>query len=216
MWPVSLRFEDAVLPDPAAHLARDLACLDAVEADPAQAMLRCWESPDRVVIVGRSNDLAREVHVERCAAEGVAIHRRASGGGAVMLGPGCLCFTLALPIPAAVASLGIAGVTRAVMQRLAEGLSTDQSHVLVRGISDLVLGERKISGSAQRWRKRAFLHHGTLLYDFDVAQMERYLAHPSQEPEYRQHRPHRDFLANLPWTRQELIGTLRRVWQAGD
>jgi lipoate-protein ligase A len=65
------------------------------------------------------------------------------------------------------------------------------------GLSDIVLGTRKVSGNAQRRGRRALLHHGTLLYDFDVRCLERYLAEPERQPAYRCGRSHADFVANL-------------------
>ena len=40
--------------------------------------------------------LAKDVDEPACRADGVPVLRRASGGGTVLLGPGCLCFSLVL------------------------------------------------------------------------------------------------------------------------
>jgi lipoate-protein ligase A len=66
------------------------------------------------------------------------------------------------------------------------------------GISDLAIGDKKISGNAQRRRKRFILHHGTLLYAIDPELMERYLIEPSDRPQYRGGRTHRGFIKCLP------------------
>lgn len=205
---------DRTLPDLAANLAYDAALLAAVEADPQQAALRIWELPTCAVIVGKSNDIDREVNVGACEADAVPILRRESGGGAVALGPCCLCFSLALPIPAEHADIGISGVTRAVMQRLAAALCSPSQPVVAAGISDLAIGDRKFSGNSQRWKKRAFLHHGTILYDFDLPRISRYLKHPSREPDYRRGRSHVEFVANLPLPRQEVVTAFERTWNA--
>ncbi len=214
MWPDSIRWIDLTQPEFAANLELDIALLDAVVADPRAAALRVWESPRTLVIVGQSNDIAREVNVAACEADGVPILRRRSGGGAVVLGPGCLCYALALPVPKEYATLGVPGVTRAVMQRLADGLSTAQRTVSVAGISDLIVDHRKVSGNAQRWKKSALLHHGTLLYDFDLPRIGRYLQHPSREPDYRAGRPNAEFVCNLPVSRTELVRRLKSTWHA--
>lgn len=214
MWPDSLRFLDVTCASLEANLAYDLDLLAAVESDPAAATLRIWELPRYAVIVGRSNDVSREVHQAVCKADDVPILRRQSGGGTVLLGPGCLCYTLALPIPAEFPQLGLSGVTRAVMERLAAGLSDDQSVIAVQGISDLVVSDRKISGNAQRWRKRALLHHGTLLHGFELAKIEKYLSHPTREPDYRRARPHCEFVANCRLPRPEIVRRLQEAWQA--
>ena len=215
MWPSSLRWLDVTCDTAVENLAFDEALLAEVESDVAAAALRIWEAKQYAVVIGRSNDIDREVNVPFCQADGVPILRRSSGGGAVVLGPGCLCFSLALPIPARFPELGIAGVTRAVMERLAEAFGSATAPVTVSGISDLAANDRKICGNAQRWRRRAFLHHGSLLYDFDLSRVSRYLNHPSRQPDYRRRRTHDDFVANLRRTRGELIDGLRNAWNAG-
>lgn len=214
MWPDSLRLCDATLASPTENLDFDLALVRAVQADPAAATLRVWEAAQHAVIVGRSNDIEQEVDVAACQADGVPIVRRPSGGGAVVIGPGCLCFSLALPIPGHHAELGISGITRAVMQHLAASLAVPHEDVQVQGISDLVLRNRKFSGNSQRWLRTAFLHHGTILYEFDLERLERYLNQPSRQPEYRQGRPHREFVTNLTRPRESLIRSLAGTWNA--
>jgi len=71
-----------------------------------------------------------------------------------------------------------------------------------------VLNGRKVSGSAQRRGRRALLHHGTLLYDFDPALAVRYLKEPSRQPAYRARRSHGEFLGNLPLTGEEVRARL--------
>jgi lipoate-protein ligase A len=71
------------------------------------------------------------------------------------------------------------------------------------GTSDLVMIDmanvaRKFSGNSVRCRRRGFLYHGTLLYNFPIEQIERYLAMPPRMPDYRGGRPHETFVANLP------------------
>ena len=61
------------------------------------------------------------------------------------------------------------------------------------GISDLSLGGRKFSGNAQQRKQTAILHHGTLLYAFDLPSISRYLKQPPRQPEYRGNRDTRTF-----------------------
>jgi lipoate-protein ligase A len=46
--------------------------------------------------------------------------------------------------------------------------------------------------------KRYILHHGTILYNFDLSLISRYLNVPKEAPVYRKHRPHTDFVTNVP------------------
>jgi lipoate-protein ligase A len=75
------------------------------------------------------------------------------------------------------------------------------------GISDLALGGLKVSGNAQQRKARYLLHHGSLLYAFEVEAVGRYLNAPEREPAYRAGRGHGAFVTNLPADAE----TLRRL-----
>src|SRR5262249_7263111 len=61
-------------------------------------VLHFWEITRPVVVVGRSGKIAEEVHIEACKADGVEVVRRNSGGGAVVLAPGCLNYSLVVSL----------------------------------------------------------------------------------------------------------------------
>jgi len=73
-----------------------------------------------------------------------------------------------------------------------------------RGLSDLAIGGHKVSGNAQRRKREAILHHGTLLYRPDYAGMARWLREPAKRPDYRGARDHRAFVGTLPLERGAL------------
>ena len=66
-------------------------------------------------------------------------------------------------------------------------------------ISDLALldGEKKFSGNAQHRGRNYILHHGTILYDFDLSVIPRFLKMPRDIPPYRRDRSHLEFVANV-------------------
>jgi lipoate-protein ligase A len=82
------------------------------------------------------------------------------------------------------------------------------------GISDLTYKGSKISGNAQQRKRTHLLHHGTILYAFDLAVVSRYLRLPVRQPAYRANRTHHDFLVNLPQSRMWLRDRLIAAWQA--
>src|SRR5438552_8967050 len=73
--------------------AENLA-LDEFLLEQEEETLRFWECTRPVVVLGRSGRIEEQVRVEACEADGVEVLRRCSGGGAVVLGPGCLNFSL--------------------------------------------------------------------------------------------------------------------------
>ena len=216
MWPERLSFVEVTQPTAGENVAGDEELLAAVDTGTASPVLRIWEQTSLAVIVGRSNVIEREVDVAQCAADGVPILKRCSGGGAVVLGQGCLCYALILPIDETHRQLGVTVVTADIMQRLARGFSRAGSAITVLGVSDLVIDGKKFSGNSQRWRRNALLHHGTVLYDFDLDLVGRYLQTPSRMPDYRNARDHREFVCNLELPRVEIVQRLRATWNAWD
>lgn len=205
---------DATLPTLEENLALDEVLLAEVDQAPSQPVIRTWR-PDRyAVILGRSNRAETEADVERCRALQIPILRRSSGGGTVLIGPGCLAYSVILPIDDSLRTAGVVGVTRAVMQRFADHLAQRVPDVVVRGTSDLVVNDRKFSGNSQRWLKHALLHHGTVLHHFDLNRIPEFLRPPSREPEYRAGRPHLDFITNVPLPEATWIQTLSEAWSA--
>ena len=208
-------FVDHTSDSPAGELALDEALLDLREEEPGEGFLRFWEPRSPCVILGRTNDAAREVRLDRCEALGIPVLRRASGGGTVVQGPGCLNFTLVLNMRDDPHLGSAAGATLFILRRHAPliGALTGEA-VSVSGSSDLTIGGRKFSGNAQRRRLRALLFHGSFLLDFDFALVEELLPMPSREPVYRKGRSHADFLANLRIPAGALKDGLRSCWDA--
>ena len=212
LWPESLFVCNMTLATPAENLTLDEALLSRVEADPTAAFLRFWQPQSYFVVLGRSNRTETEVDIATCEREQIPIFRRSSGGGTVLVGPGCLCYSLILPLQELHRSLGISKVTAKLMERTAAGLKSLLTDVNVCGTSDLVWSDRKFSGNAQRWLRGSFIHHGTLLYDFDLAMIGRCLRQPSRQPDYRQSRDHHDFVTNVPLSAEQLKQSLVSSW----
>lgn len=207
---------DWTLPTPEANLAADEALLDWCEAQPGVAVLRFWESSQPFVVVGYANEVAAEVDVAACGARGVPILRRCSGGGTVVQGPGCLNYSVVLRITPDGPTRNIASTNQFVMERhalaLSAALGSPPTAIRVQGHTDLTLEGVKFSGNAQRRKRRCLLFHGTLLLNFDLSLVEAVLRMPSCQPDYRQNRPHREFIRNLPMDRPTVKRVLREVW----
>lgn len=212
-----MRFLDLTYPTPAENLACDEALLDQCDDGSGGEVLRFWESPEHFVVLGFSGVLRKEVHVEACAALGIPLLRRVSGGGTVLQGPGVLNYAVVLRPDAWHAAASVRGAHRFVLRNAAEAImSLTGEDVRLEGDSDLAIAGRKISGNAQRRRGRAVLVHGTILLGLDVSVVDRVLPLPDRWPEYRGARGHSAFMRNLGLERDAVKKQLREVWNARD
>src|ERR1700736_770385 len=91
-----MQFLHLTLPAIADNLALDEALLLEAEAGRAGEVLRLWEWPHWAVVLGSGCRLTEDVDEAACLADSIPILRRASGGGTVLLGAGCLCYSLVL------------------------------------------------------------------------------------------------------------------------
>lgn len=153
--------------DPRLNLALDEAILREV-ARGAGPTLRVWRN-GRCVVVGRGQRIEDEADLVTCAHLGIPVLRRASGGGAVYHHPGNLNFSLFLPLAEPWTSVRESQIR--ITGLLASGLR-ERLGVEAEGREGAVfVREVKVSGSAQL-RRRALLHHGTLLCWRDEVPME--------------------------------------------
>ena len=204
-------FLDATLPSLTHNLALDEALLLDAEAGGPE-LLRLWRWPTHAVVLGAAGRGADDVDADACKTDGVPITRRSSGGGTVLLGAGCLVYSLILRFDRDPALADLQASYRFILDRILLGLRA--SPLARQGSSDLTLGDRKFSGNSQQRKRTHLLHHGTLLYAFDPTPMARYLKPPPRQPEYRRQRGHADFLTNLPIALDALERGLREAWQA--
>ncbi len=198
---------------PAENLALDEVLLDEAEAGRVDETLRFWTSPVPFVVLGLSQAIDGHVLREACERDGVPILRRCSAGGCVLQGPGCLNYSLILRTDRPGCET-IHASYRSILGAVARALQALGSPVQPAGISDLAVGGKKVSGSAQRRRKRFFLHHGTLLLDFDIALCSRYLKEPLDQPDYRARRDHESFISNLDLGVLPVSASVSSVFQA--
>jgi lipoate---protein ligase len=205
------RVLDLTLPSIAENLALDEALLLEADGGNESETLRFWEWPTAAAILGASGKLHDDVDEEACRQDGVKIQRRASGGGTVLLGRGCLLYTFVLSMEANPALRDIHASYRYLLNWMAEALKSVGA-IRQEGISDLAIAGMKISGSSQQRKRNFMLHHGTLLYDFDVSAMSRYLRMPDKQPAYRAQRSHDAFVENLRVDPGELKRLLRIAW----
>ena len=189
---------------PEENIAFDELLLKQAEQRQRGKTLRFWELQDYVVVLGRGVSLTDDVFADRCRKDKVKIIQRISGGGTVLLGKGCLNYSLILPYNANVNLLNIKSSFRWILGGITTAFQKKGLGLTYYPISDLAVDDKKVSGNAQARKKRFLLHHGTFLYNFDIGRIGYYLKEPKKGPQYRNGRAHGDFLANLSLTCGEI------------
>ena len=163
------RWMDLLLTDdPTGDQAANLALEEAlVRAGLARPLLRIWRN-DRCVVIGRAQHVAREVNLTACAAGGVPVLRRSSGGGAVYQDLGNLNITLAAP--------GRVFGLAADLADLVTGVIAGFGLPARAGERGVFVGPAKVSGLASQVTRDASLTHATLLVATPSASVGAFLA----------------------------------------
>lgn len=155
----------------------------------------CYEPERLLVVLGNGGKVEREIHVDRCFADGVEIKRRLGGGGAVVLNKGVIVLEAVLEEEKGknysyYFELFFYIVSDCLFQL---GLKTLE----FKGISDYCVGDRKIAGSCLRKSRNVVLFQMSLMITSQIRWIERYLKHPPRMPQYRFGRRHKDFVTDL-------------------
>lgn len=145
------------------NLALEQAIFEALP--PGTEALWLWQN-ENAVIVGRHQHTTDEVRLEAAEAAGVQVVRRPSGGGAVYHDLGNVNFTYLTDLQAE-GKPTMEALVRPVLAALSE-LGVEGR---VAGRNDMCIGEAKFSGNAQWIRGNRILHHGTLLFDTQLARL---------------------------------------------
>ena len=146
--------------DPYFNMALDDWCLQRLSCD--ETVFYLWRNRPSV-IVGITQDVSAEVHLEYLRAHGIDLVRRSTGGGAVYHDLQNLNYSFVGKIRPA----GEGGPDDGVAL-IAQALQSFGVPAEVSGRNDIYVDGLKISGYAKRvWRDRAIVH-GTLMYDVDI------------------------------------------------
>lgn len=193
-----------VIPQFPGHLLKNdgLFLIGAIKPKP---YVFCYEQQQVEVVHGPSCRVDREVNIENCDIDYVEIVGRRGGGGTVVLMPGVVVTVVVGE--RMLKSVHDGGEVHAVFDRIHDAmiglLLPFVKHDIAReGISDLVIGGRKVLGSSLYLGRTPdfYYYQSSLMVDCECTLMERYLNHPPKEPDYRKGRTHGEFCTSLKQT----------------
>jgi lipoate-protein ligase A len=151
------------------NMAIDEAVSESVAAGgPPTIRFYGW-NPDAVSI-GYFQSLEKEVDTARCAAEGVDVVRRRTGGGAVYHDHAGE-ITYSVIAKETLFPKDILASYRLICGWVMDSLALIGISPEFKPINDIIVNGKKISGNAQTRRNGVLLQHGTILYSLDVDRM---------------------------------------------
>jgi lipoate-protein ligase A len=157
------------------NVAMTAALADLHHAGALEDTLRFHRYPASVLI-GRHQVLSQAAHADRCAAEGVEIARRMSGGGAVYMAPGALAWDLVIARRRVGADLTRASAV--IGEALAAGLARLGLPARYDARIGITIDGRKLCGLSGYFDGGTLVSQGTILIDTDLSEMRRFLKSP--------------------------------------
>jgi lipoate-protein ligase A len=167
--PANFRIIDTGVREGRANIAFDPALIDERRAGRVPDTIRFMRFPP-TALIGRHQDLSREVDLDYCKQNGIGIVRRVTGGGAIYLDDGQLGWELVFHR----SSLGVAALPELaglICNAAAAGLGELGVDARFRPRNDIEVDGRKISGTGGFFDGDILIYQGTVLVDLDPARM---------------------------------------------
>ncbi len=191
---------DISFSSPEENILFDELLLAQAEKGEGGEVLRFWESPKPFIVLGLIGKVDEDINVSEVLKDEVPVLRRFSGGGTVVQGPGCLNYSLVLSKESDPRLNDLTKSYQVIFEKILRALTLAGISAQFMPVSDLAMqgSLKKFSGNAQHRGRKFILHHGTILYHFDLSIISKYLLFPRQTPEYRAQRSHEHFVTNIP------------------
>ncbi len=196
----TFRIIDTGVREGRANIAFDAALIEERQAGRVADTIRFLRFPP-TALIGRHQDLSREINLDYCADNGVGTVRRITGGGAIYLDEGQLGWELVFHR----ASLGVAALPD-LAEKICNAAALGFKHLGVdakfRPRNDIEVDGRKISGTGGFFDGDVLIYQGTVLVDMNSQQMVSALNIPEAKLAKRE----LDSAAQRVVTLKELLG----------
>jgi lipoate-protein ligase A len=196
----AFRIIDTGVREGRANIAFDAALIEERQAGRVPDTIRFLSFPP-TALIGRHQDLSREIDLAYCDKHRIGTVRRITGGGAIYLDEGQLGWELVFHR----ASLGIAALpdlAREICNAAAAGLQALGLDARFRPRNDIEVGGRKISGTGGFYDGDVLIYQGTVLVDLNPQRMVSALRVPQSKLAKRE----LDSAAQRVVTLKELLG----------
>ena len=171
------RLVDSGIVSPEESCALDECILEARIKDLVPDTVHFYQRSEPTVSLGYFQKVNMVICPDYCKAKGIKIMRRASGGSAVYTDSRQLIYAVVLK-----EDLGdVQESYRKICEAIILGLNFMGIKAAFKPANDILIGSKKISGSAQLRRQGVILQHGTLIVDADFDAMFKSLKVPEEK-----------------------------------
>ncbi len=150
------------------NMAIEEAAWEGIKNGTSPPTIRFYSYKPHAVSIGCFQSVRDEVNLEVCKQMGIDCVRRWTGGGAVYHDRE---ITYGVIAPLNMFPKNIIESYRQICGWIVKALEKLDIKAEFRPVNDILVGSRKISGSAQTRRGKVLLQHGTLLYDLNLETM---------------------------------------------
>jgi lipoate-protein ligase A len=173
----------------------DLPDLDIINDDEKPSGYFFWIPDDYYIVMGNSNKPAENLDYENILKDRITVYKRPSGGETVILTPNTLVVSIKVTLDR---FMNPSRHFRYFNNKIIEGLQTlGIENLFYRGISDVAIGNKKILGSSIYRKRKILFYHAVINVSEPVETIEKYIKHPTKEPDYRKGRKHGEFVTSL-------------------
>jgi lipoate-protein ligase A len=157
-----------------------------------------WIPDKSYIVLGASNNAKDAVVEDVTLRDDICVIKRRTGGQTVMLTPNNIIISAVITDESVMKPKDVFNrFNELIIDAIAKNHNLKFS---TRGISDIALGEKKILGSSMYRGKGKLFYHAVLNFEEPSTTFQKYLKHPSNEPDYRKGRMHHEFVTSLKET----------------
>lgn len=163
-------------------LAADECLAHRVGTGSSQPTLRLYTYRSHCTLVGRFQNIDNEINRAYCEANGIALNRRPTGGGAIIMGKDQLGIALCIPGGEEDSYRHARELMVHFSAGIISGLETHGIRATFLGKNDVEVHNRKVAGlGVYRAPEGGLLFHASVLVDLDIALMLHVLKTPFEK-----------------------------------
>ncbi len=156
----------------ALNLALDHAVAESVAGGVRPAAVRLWNWSETAAVIGSSQSLSNEIDVEAAKERGIALARRASGGGTMYMDPARAVAYSVIVSSAALSGLSLRESYALCDSWVLRALKEMGVPAFYMPVNDIATLDGKIGGAAQRrLAGGATIHHAVMSWEIETEQL---------------------------------------------